>query len=287
MEEVTNEINFENHEIIYNISDLLLSDKDNNYTCSICKDVLLADATIKTPCQHLFCKKCIDISLNTRQNCPLCRTHINYSFILNDNLIKKVNLFAYNIISNIQLKCPHNKFGCKKIINNDNLNNHIKNNCKYRLGYCKYCLKLHIHLEHLKHIPICKKRPVKCDLCNKKIPKYLITNKKHYDVCPNVIISCPFKCNIKNPVVTTRNEMKHHLKFECPFVVITCPLKKYGCKDKFIRKNKKKHFQDNNCKHINILCKHIDNLEISLNNMFNSTDPTNPISQSNRVISHV
>jgi hypothetical protein len=44
------------------------------YECPICKGVFFTSWI--THCGHKFCPKCIEIHLNSTQNCPICRTDL-------------------------------------------------------------------------------------------------------------------------------------------------------------------------------------------------------------------
>jgi hypothetical protein len=41
--------------------------------CSICLDELKSDSCVKTPCSHIYHEKCIKVSLENSNKCPLCR----------------------------------------------------------------------------------------------------------------------------------------------------------------------------------------------------------------------
>jgi hypothetical protein len=56
------------------INEFELSEEDKN--CCICMSDKNNEQMSRLNCGHSFCVECMDIHLNTKHNCPLCRTDI-------------------------------------------------------------------------------------------------------------------------------------------------------------------------------------------------------------------
>lgn len=74
------------------------SDKEENYTCSICLDENIEEEGISTTnCSHSFCKECLEDWLNKgKYSCPLCRNEIK-TFITNN---KETRILPVQVRSN-------------------------------------------------------------------------------------------------------------------------------------------------------------------------------------------
>lgn len=81
-------------------------------TCSICLDTI--NNLFVTNCGHYFHKHCIDTWLNTRDNCPLCRT--------NDITVQEVST---NNTYTVEINNNNNDIIMDNIIYNINNINHI------------------------------------------------------------------------------------------------------------------------------------------------------------------
>ena len=121
------------------ITELIINkkDKDNiDYYCPICKKFLHPDKTSQTECLHIFCTECINTHLNMSESlskrCPICREYL----VEDPNELKKSNLFAYNALSNIMVRCKNVE--CKEEIKLINLEKHIKD-CNYERKPCPFC----------------------------------------------------------------------------------------------------------------------------------------------------
>ena len=121
------------------ISELVINSADKNnmdYYCPICKMFLHPDKSSQTECLHIFCTECISTHLSLgdslSKRCPICREYLVEEY----NDLKKSNLFAYNALSNIKVKCKNEE--CKKEIKLIDLENHIKD-CDYEKKPCPFC----------------------------------------------------------------------------------------------------------------------------------------------------
>ena len=131
---------------MFNIKPVDEKDRDNKeFICPICKDFLQPKITMQLSCCHLFCKDCLD---NIAQNniycsmeCPFCGENSKATYI------KESNRFAYNILSEIKIYCPHDE--CKDIIKLQDLDKHIAK-CDFKKLDCPYCDDKNIYRKDLK-----------------------------------------------------------------------------------------------------------------------------------------
>lgn len=102
--------------LMESIKDLIIDEKEKNNQdlfCPICKNFLDPNKTQQTECLHMFCKECVEKLCNNEiyessNKCPICRTYISSNRIVS---LKKVNLFAYNYLSNIKIRCRNEECG--------------------------------------------------------------------------------------------------------------------------------------------------------------------------------
>jgi hypothetical protein len=79
----------------------------NDLICSICLSVPLVPAL--TPCDHVFCKECIDRSIaHHAPVCPIDRTPCQ----ANQIRFLKVGSFVHRIWSSVMVKCAKHENGC-------------------------------------------------------------------------------------------------------------------------------------------------------------------------------
>eukprot|EP00128_Syssomonas_multiformis_P007654 Colp12_sorted_trinity150504_noHs@30195 len=56
---------------------LIENEYDEQAVCTICQDHAAKGNTLKTKCDHTFCKPCLDRHLNIKRCCPNCRTPLS------------------------------------------------------------------------------------------------------------------------------------------------------------------------------------------------------------------
>ena len=86
-------------------------------SCCICDEVF--NNPMRLDCGHTFCFVCLKNWLKKNDQCPNCRTKINYTFISRD-------LLAYNIIMSLEVCCNNANIGCPWKGKLFDLNNHMK-----------------------------------------------------------------------------------------------------------------------------------------------------------------
>ncbi|XP_045194626.2 RING finger protein 151-like [Mercenaria mercenaria] len=77
-------------------------------TCCICRDVL--EDPVQAPCEHAYCRSCIEAWLVHETTCPEDRRPLSYSGLR--------PLFRYmkNDLNRLQIKCKNRAYGCESII---------------------------------------------------------------------------------------------------------------------------------------------------------------------------
>ena len=112
-------------------------DKENtDYFCPICRVFLNPDDSMQTSCLHIFCQSCL---IQLRQNslsscrCPICRSITSET---GQKPLKDINLFAYNALSSVKIKCKNTE--CDKIFPLNEFDGHLKT-CEYEMTDCPYC----------------------------------------------------------------------------------------------------------------------------------------------------
>ncbi|XP_060564476.1 RING finger protein 151-like [Ruditapes philippinarum] len=85
-------------------------------TCCICRDVL--EDPVQAPCEHAYCRTCIEAWLVHETTCPEDRRPLSYSGLR--------PLFRYmkNDLNRLQLKCKNEAYGCESIVSLETLEAH-------------------------------------------------------------------------------------------------------------------------------------------------------------------
>ncbi len=144
-----------------------LSSFGDFYKCNICFKIMVNPKDCEE-CGHSYCNECISML-----NCPFgCKkksiknTSIGIINLLKNLKFKCDNKGCTSIIPYEQVKqhdsiCEYKKVFCtnkkckKKIIKKD-LENHIKNECKYTLIKCQFCKSEYVRKELIEHEKLCK-----------------------------------------------------------------------------------------------------------------------------------
>lgn len=94
-------------------------DNNNGESCGICMSKIKKFELTVTKCGHIFCRTCIQTSINTNNKCPYCKTHLTLSdfYIISSNNNNNVNntnntnnfdnSTLDNLIKNVGTKLAH------------------------------------------------------------------------------------------------------------------------------------------------------------------------------------
>ena len=151
--EIQNEYNIVNH--------------DDDLICCVCCN-LYDDPYYFGPCNHTFCKICIEKSIKTNNNCPLCRSNV---------VMLKPNNKIIDLVNNVYIKCSL----CNDV-------HKIKYKCNDKLYKCNNCsqtIKAHLLKNHLVNCKVIEK----CINCQ----QFVITSLKFSHE-----YSCKLKISKKN-----------------------------------------------------------------------------------------
>ena len=143
-----------------------LSSLGDFYKCNICFKIMIKPTDCEE-CGHSYCQECI-----SKLKCP---------FGCKNKSLKNTSIGIFNLLKNLKFNCPNegcdeiipyidvkehdinceyqkilcpNK-RCKKKIIKKELENHIKNICKYTLIKCKYCFTEYYRKEINEHEKLC------------------------------------------------------------------------------------------------------------------------------------
>ncbi|KAN0034596.1 hypothetical protein ACTFIV_001126 [Dictyostelium citrinum] len=110
------------------------------------------------------------------------------------------------------IKCKF--IGCNKILRLNKVEQHEKEQCEFRLEYCRYCDTDGITSRSLEN---------------------------HYKECPKFIVKCSENgCTVE----LERSQLQEHIEKQCQMVLIDCPYIVYGCEssNRFPRSKLTHHF---------------------------------------------
>jgi hypothetical protein len=187
---------------------LQLSQLPGDRVCFLCH-LPLEDPT-STPCEHVFCAKCLEKHVEQHGKCPICffpcssaqtyrRSSLAESFTMNDR----------------QMYCSHYEFGCRVLVAPSKLRDHLLS-CLYVPEPCP---------NH--------------EQCGKK---EVITRNSlplHLKECPYRMLSCPNDCGIS---YRAKDANKH--TWECTLVPVDCPNRTHGCQRAMLRVHLEAHVRD-------------------------------------------
>ncbi|KAM9957265.1 hypothetical protein ACTFIW_009006 [Dictyostelium discoideum] len=130
------------------------------------------------------------------------------------------------------------EYGCKEIINVDQLDRHIEN-CKFKFVKCSHngcdrVLRLNSLEEHEEQ---CDFKLVKCEYCACDGFIQMELGDHHDDECPKFLIDCPNSCSI----TFERDQIKSHIDNDCNNSTIQCKYYEYGCKVEMERSELQNH----------------------------------------------
>ena len=136
------------------------------YKCSICSKIMINPTDCES-CGHSFCYECI-----SKSNCP---------FGCKEKNLKPSSNGITNLLNNLKFKC--NNEGCEEVINYIDIKIH-ENLCLFKKVICpnkdcgEHVLKKDLE-NHIKNE--CKYTLVKCENCGYKFPKYQMA--EHEKMC--------------------------------------------------------------------------------------------------------
>ncbi|KAM9957253.1 hypothetical protein ACTFIW_008994 [Dictyostelium discoideum] len=270
----------------FTISDVLLNQeslqKKNKYSCPICYEFIYKKLIYQCKSGHVACQQCWEKSLETKQECMICRIKV-YSFndlsrclVIEQDFGKKECYCIYSFhnddgfsgLSNQEkitlIKDEEN--GCKEIINVDQLDRHIEN-CKFKFVKCSHngC-DIVLRLNSLEgHENQCGYKLVKCEYCTCD-DIIQMEFESHHGKCSKFPIDCPQSCL----AIIERDQIKSHIDRDCNNSTIQCKYYEYGCKVEMKRSELQNHLESVNHQYFMGLL--IEKLESTLTQSHNIQD---------------
>jgi len=215
------------------------------YICPLCGGVF-NDPRSDT-CGHLFCRKCIKISLEkSGGKCPL-----------SDSMIKEEQLseqkFVSNILNKQKLYCSNRHKGCLWSDLYQNLSFHLDQECLKQDVKCKNtgCSFISAKENISNHYENCEYRVLNCEHCLNLFPFNEL--EIHFLNCPNILVDCEKKCGRK----VERKFLDSHYESECENTEVICLYSKYGCCYMSERRNLKDHLDNQFSFHQSIILKEV------------------------------
>ena len=222
--------------------------------CPICRELL--DEAQQTPCGHLFCKKCLDKTINSQGRnrqygyyggyhesfeCPVCRSKYTkeaYDDTYNDRRVKSLEIKCPNLpcqwigpLSEVDKHrksdsgCQHEKVKCPKECGEELtrgcLPQHQQSSCPLRAHCCRFCYKQ---------------------------DTYKNITTKHYEICERFPLPCPNKCGKQR---IPKKDIDRHLA-ECPEQMVKCAYLEMGCQETVTRRHLDQHKEERKDHHLSL-----------------------------------
>lgn len=115
MEELKDYLNDE-----YILKDRIYTSIKDIIKCCICLNIII-EPMMCMRCNNNFCKKCIEQWTNIKKECPFRCQNTNY----------KKSLVISKLLSKLKFNCKK----CQKIVNYDNMEQHLYTNCDTKKCY--------------------------------------------------------------------------------------------------------------------------------------------------------
>jgi len=179
---------------------------DERLACPICQ-LPAFGAVMTKKCGHHFHKSCLTTALQSKKQCPMCRTSMKPNEFTELKHIKE-SRFLYESINDLKVLCP---MGCGETIKFEMLKDHVRNACPKTIFLCKHssCLH-HAHRGQLSvHESTCGEAMIECGWCGESIKQKAEADHRRLD-CP----SQPVKCEYCHQEVIHRSDIESHLD-EC------------------------------------------------------------------------
>merc|ERR1711871_379045 len=201
--------------------------------CPVCGTVPTGDdEPLQLPCQHMFCRGCIERALVRKGECPVCRTPVQPSDLRTSRPIA-------NVISRLKVACEYVDRGCPDHVEISELARHVSE-CSYAPVQCQHCGEVFSQRRLSSHEGSCPKRKVPCGLepCKCVVPMDKLNAHRESDECLGKKIQCPDGCG----AIVASGYLPAH-RDECPLATIPCRNQRFGCKWKGGRLEAERHLE--------------------------------------------
>ncbi|XP_041363366.1 serine/arginine repetitive matrix protein 2-like [Gigantopelta aegis] len=153
---------------------------DPDLVCCICTCIL--DKPLVSPCQHVFCKVCIQTWLDRKKTCPTCRTR------LTKDELRPVLPLVRNMLNRLTMVCDFKENGCDHVLNMEQFDGHIRE-CEFEMVTCRYdrCLKRLLKRDIRSHEDEdCDFKEITCSSCQLDVP----VKEMHVHDCVVALKTC-------------------------------------------------------------------------------------------------
>ena len=215
-------------------------------TCSIGLGVF--NMPVALPCQHVFCKTCIEAWLSKNGSCPKCRESFNKESLKPQWIFEK-------IIKNAAVTCSNT--GCKWSGPYSDLDAHIATECPETICFCTFGCGTQDKRSVIEvHEKSCELRSIECKYCNAKGQCKTITG--HEESCFKNAKPCPKGCG----QVLCAGVVEQHIKEECEKGEINCKfMKTAGCTFVGAKDKLQEHCASSKIEHLRMLAETIYRLQ--------------------------
>ena len=226
--------------------------KELETDCPICLQVL-RDPFQVTCCGNSFCQSCIKRVQVGKKSCPTCN-EADFNLFPDKRLQR--SLYAF------QVRCVHQKSGCKWIGELGELDGHLNLNpelgrqligCEFADVACTHCCEYlqrrHVYAHENES---CPQRPFSCDYCKDYGSVYEDVVNNHWPVCKCYPVPCPNECGVS----PERQNVETHVNTVCPLTVVNCDFHYAGCEVQLVRKDMPTHLAESLLPHLSLLALH-------------------------------
>ncbi|XP_048763184.1 RING finger protein 151-like isoform X2 [Ostrea edulis] len=135
--------------------DRFLRTVNEGLLCCICRDVL--EDPVQAPCEHAYCRQCIEAWLVHETRCPEDRSNLSLS-----NL-KPLFRYMKNDLDKLQIRCINVNLGCNHICSLEVIACH-ESECPYGSVQCPndHCTTIVLRKELTGHLASCEFRSREC-----------------------------------------------------------------------------------------------------------------------------
>ena len=221
-----------------------------------------------TCCGKIFCKSCIDQLIHTNSCCPNCRADSvkKKKYFPDTNAERKIKSLRVccrnknngctwtGLLRDMEdthiPECPNEMVKCRNT-------KEFKENESKRYTFisgrvCDQKIQRHLLQQHMSQE--CEWRVVRCQYCKKEGTHHNITGA-HVQECPCVPLLCPHdECELK----VQRSAMRQHQK-TCPKGIIDCQYSQLGCTTRIKREDIQTHNRKTMGKHLELTAKTLEN----------------------------